>query len=231
MFEFDTVRYDPELYYFKFLKLAYATFIDNCAPKNNEDVLTTLNTYFNNNIEYIPEIIDVLCYNFEHIDFIEKNSGLPYENALNVYSTYTRAQALALLDYWKTSSEGVTRVKDKKTTCLFVTLNKGNNYYSPSTAYHDYSINEELFHWQSQNATAANTSVGQRYIHHEEQKENILLFVREQKDDNYGSVPFVFLGKAKYVSHQGDKPMSIVWRLENKIPAKFLEVTDKLGIG
>ena len=214
-----------------FLKLAYATFIDNCAPKNNEDVLTTLNTYFNNNIEYIPEIIDVLCYNFEHIDFIEKDSGLPYENALNVYSTYTRAQALALLDYWKTSSEGVTRVKDKKTTCLFVTLNKGNNYYSPSTAYHDYSINEELFHWQSQNATAANTSVGQRYIHHEEQKENILLFVREQKDDNYGSVPFVFLGKAKYVSHQGDKPMSIVWRLENKIPAKFLGMTDKLGIG
>lgn len=194
-----------------FLKLAYATFIDNCAPKNNEDVLTALNTYFNNNIEYIPKIIDVLCYNFEHIDFIEKNSGLPYENALNVYSTYTRAQALALLDYWKTFSEGVTRVKDTKTTCLFVTLNKGNNYYSPSTAYHDYSINEELFHWQSQNATAANTSVGQRYIHHEEQKENILLFVREQKDDNYGSVPFVFLGKAKYVSHQGDKPMSIVW--------------------
>ena len=64
-----------------------------------------------------------------------------------------------------------------------------------------------------------------------EQKEDILLFVREQKDDSYGSVPFMFLGKAKYVSHQGDKPMSIVWKLENKIPAKFIDVTDKLGIG
>lgn len=214
-----------------FLKLAYATFIDNCIPKNDEDILLTLKTYLNNNIEYIPEIIDVLQYNFEHVDFLEKNPGLPYENVLYVYSTYTRAQALALLDYWKTSSEGVTRVKDKRATCLFVTLNKGNSYYSPSTAYHDYSINEELFHWQSQNATASNTSVGQRYIHHEEQKEDILLFVREQKDDSYGSVPFMFLGKAKYVSHQGDKPMSIVWKLENKIPAKFIDVTDKLGIG
>lgn len=214
-----------------FLKLAYATFIDNCVPKNDEDILITLKTYLNNNIEYIPEIIDVLQYSFEHVDFLEKDSGLPYENALYVYSTYTRAQALALLDYWKTSSEGVTRVKDKRATCLFVTLNKGNSYYSPSTAYHDYSINEELFHWQSQNATASNTSVGQRYIHHEEQKEDILLFVREQKDDSYGSVPFMFLGKAKYVSHQGDKPMSIVWKLENKIPAKFIDVTDKLGIG
>ena len=76
-----------------FLKLAYATFIDNYAPKNDEDVLTALSAYFNNNIEYVPEIMDVLRYSFEHIDFIEKNSGLPYENALNVYATYTRAQA------------------------------------------------------------------------------------------------------------------------------------------
>ena len=171
-----------------------------------------------------------MLYSFDRIDFVERNSGLPYENILNVYATYTRAQALALLDYWKTSSEGVTRIKEKKTTCLFITLNKGNSFYSPSTAYHGYSINEELFHWQSQNATAPNTSVGQRYIHHEEQKENILLFVREQKDDKLGSVPFMFLGKGKFVSYQGSKPMNIVWKLENKIPAKFLEVTDKLGI-
>jgi hypothetical protein len=57
-----------------------------------------------------------------------------------------------------------------------------------------------------------------------------MLFVRKQKGDTLGSVPFMFLGKAKYVSHQGDKPMSIVWKLENKIPAKFLAVMDKLGI-
>lgn len=54
------------------LKLAYATFIDNCIPKNDEDILLTLKTYLNNNIEYIPEIIDVLQYNFEHVDFLEK---------------------------------------------------------------------------------------------------------------------------------------------------------------
>lgn len=212
-------------------KLIYATFIDNCIPKDEEDLFRIICNYLEDNKEYWQEILDVLRYSYARVDFLERNSGLPFENALNVYSTYTRAQALALLDYWKTSSEGVTRVKDKQVTCLFVTLNKGNSYYSPSTAYHDYSINEELFHWQSQNATAANTSVGQRYIHHEELKENILLFVREQKDDTYGSVPFMFLGRAKYVSHQGDKPMSIVWKLENKIPAKFLDVTDKLGIG
>lgn len=214
-----------------FLKLTYATFIDGHIPKDDKDLVFTLAEYLVQNKEFMPEIMDVLEYNLDHVDFIERNSELPFENALNVYSTYTRAQALALLDYWNVSSEGVTRVAEKRTTCLFVTLNKGNSYYSPATAYHDYSINEELFHWQSQNKTASHTSVGQRYIHHEEQGENILLFVREQKDDSLGSVPFVFLGKVAYVSHQGDKPMSIIWRLENKIPAKFLDVTDKLGIG
>ena len=209
----------------------HATFIDGYIPQDDKDVIDSLKKYWTDNACFIPETLDVLGYNYEQIDFIERSSDLPFENILNVYSTYTRAQALALLDYWKTSSEGVTRIKDKKVTCLFITLNKGNSYYSPTTAYHDYSINEELFHWQSQNATAPNTSVGQRYIYHEKQNENILLFVRDQKDDNWGSVPFMFLGKAKYVSHQGEKPMSIIWKLENKIPAKFLEVTDKLGIG
>ena len=217
-----------EMYFWKML---HATFIDNHVPANDDDVLESLKKYWKDNECYIPETLEIVKYNYDSVDFVEKPSNLPFVNALNVYSTYTRAQALALLDYWKTSSEGVTRVKEKKTTCFFVTLNKGNSYYSPSTAYRDYSINEELFHWQSQNSTAPNTSVGQRYIHHEEQCENILLFVREQKDDTYGSVPFMFLGRAKFVSYEGEKPMSIIWKLENKIPARFLDVTDKLGIG
>lgn len=213
------------------LKLLYATFIDHDTVNRDEEIIQSLKSYWVDNSCYIPEVLDLVTYNYEHIDFIGKESGLPYENILTVYATYTRAQALALLDCWRVSSEGVTRVEDKRTTCLFVTLNKGNNYYSPTTAYHDYSINENMFHWQSQNSTSANTIVGQRYIHHEAQKENIILFVREQKDDALGSVPFMFLGKVKYVSHQGNKPMSIIWKMDNVIPAKFIEITDKLGIG
>ena len=36
----------------------------------------------------------------------------------------------------------------------------------PTTMYKDYSINESLFHWQSQSTTAENSATGQRYIHH-----------------------------------------------------------------
>lgn len=60
---------------------------------------------------------------------------------------------------------------------------------------------------------------------------SVLLFVREQKDGFSGSMPFTLLGKANYVEHTGNKPMSIVWRLEENIPARFLPVTDQLGIG
>ncbi|MEA1975269.1 MAG: DUF3427 domain-containing protein [Bacillota bacterium] len=42
----------------------------------------------------------------------------------------------------------------------------------------------------------------------------ILLFVREYKNENSYTQPYYFLGKVNYVSHQGSKPMSIVWRLE-----------------
>lgn len=218
---------ETEYYYWKLL---YATFFDGIEPLSDEDVVLELKKYWRKNSDYIPEALDIINYNFDKIDYVGKQSSLPFVNVLNVYSTYTRAQALALLDYWKTSSEGVTRVKDKKSTCLFITLNKGNSYYSPSITYHDYSINENLFHWQSQNATAPNTTVGQRYINHKSQNENILIFVREQKKDNYGAVPFMYLGTAEFVSYKGEKPMSIIWKLDNKIPAKFIDITDKIGV-
>lgn len=179
----------------------------------------------------IQEIKDLLRYRLDTIDVVAGNNDLPYVNALEPYCTYTRAQALASLDYWNISSEGSTRQKEKKTTCLFITLNKSNNYYSPSTSYHDYSINSWLFHWQTQNATAPDSTVGKRYINHRYQHENILLFVREAKEDRFGSISFTYLGAADYVSHEGSKPMSIVWKLHNQIPAKFMKVTDKLGIG
>ncbi|MBR0225915.1 MAG: DUF3427 domain-containing protein [Thermoguttaceae bacterium] len=209
--------------------MTYSCF-DNQKPGSFEELLERLRAYFAANDVYMEEIKGLVSYLRDSIEFISVREELPYENALDVHCAYTRAQILASLDFWKTSSEGVARIEEKKTTCLFVTLNKSNSYYSPQTAYHDYSINSELFHWQSQNATSEDTAVGQRYIRHAELGETILLFVREAKEDKSGSIPFTFLGKASYVKHTGNKPMSITWRLERPIPARFLEVTDKLGV-
>lgn len=67
-----------------------------------------------------------------------------------------------------TVREGVKWLPEQKLDVLFVTLNKSDKDYSPTTMYKDYSINENLFHWQSQSTISETFAMGQRYIHHQE---------------------------------------------------------------
>jgi hypothetical protein len=99
--------------------------------------------------------------------------------------------------------------------------------------HNDYSINETLFHWQSQSTTAADSPTGQRYIHHKAEGTKVLLFVREFKSDRItgGAAAYTYLGIANYTKHTGSKPMNITWRLDKPIPAKFLKKTNKLVVG
>ena len=124
--------------------------------------------------------------------------------------------------------QGVLYLKDRNLDFFINTLNKADKDYSPTTMYADYSINEHLFHWQSQSTTSEASNTGQRYIHQKEMGSQILLFVREYNKDQTGTAPFVYLGKADYVSHQGSSPMNIIWHLERPIPAKFIRQTGKL---
>ena len=105
--------------------------------------------------------------------------------------------------------------------------------YINGIQYQDYSINERLFHWQSQSTTSTTSATGQRYIHHREQGSKILLFVREFKNNRQygGAEAYTYLGTANYVSHEGSKPMSITWRLDAPIPAKYLRKTSKVAVG
>ena len=105
--------------------------------------------------------------------------------------------------------------------------------YSPTTMYNDYSINEWLFHMQSQSTTAEYSPTGQRYIHHKERGSRVLLFVREFKEDRLtgGAEAYTYLGTASYVKHEGSKPMNITWKLDAPIPAKYLKKTNKLVVG
>ena len=50
----------------------------------------------------------------------------------------------------------------------------------------------------------------------------MLLFVRQRAHDDRGfTSPYLCLGPVKYQSHQGEKPMRIVWALERAMPAEF----------
>lgn len=183
----------------------------------------------------LRELQELLRYRYEQIDFIDEPVDLGFDCPLDLHCTYTRDQLLVALDFMKPSTvrEGVKWLPEKKLDVFFVTLNKSDKDYSPTTMYNDYSINESLFHWQSQSTTVADSPTGQRYIHHRERGSKVLLFVREFKSDriNGGAAAYTFLGTANYVKHEGSRPMNITWKLDRPIPAKFLKKTNKLVVG
>ena len=76
--------------------------------------------------------------------------------------------------------------------------------------------------WESQSKTRAESETGRRYRTHASNGWRILLFVRQRADDDRGfTSPYLFLGPARYVSHESEKPMRIVWELERPVPPEF----------
>ncbi len=172
-------------------------------------------------------------YNYDHIDFIDETVDVGFDCPLDLHCQYTRDQIFVALDYLKPSTvrQGVMWLKEKRLDVFINTLNKAAKDYSPTTMYNDYSINERLFHWQSQSTTSEESPTGQRYIHHRRQGSKVLLFVREFKTDIAGTAPFTFLGIANYLKHDSSRPMNIVWKLEKPIPARFIKKTNKVVAG
>ncbi len=181
------------------------------------------------------ELVALLSYQYNRIDFIDEPVDVGFDCPLDLHCTYTRDQILTALDFLKpaTVREGVKWISEWNLDVFFVTLNKSDKDYSPTTMYQDYSINDILFHWQSQSTTAETSKAGQRYIHHKERGSKVLLFVREFKTDRLSgnAAAYTYLGTANYVKHEGSKPMNITWKLDNPIPAKFLKKTNKLVVG
>lgn len=188
------------------------------------------------NKELYEDIIEALNYNYEKIDFIDKRLDLGFACPLDLHCTYSRDEILTALGYFtldnkQSQREGVLYLEEKKLDVFFITLNKSEKDYSPSTLYDDYAIDETLFHWQSQSTTSDTSKTGQRYINHRKMGSKVLLFVREYKSENGATSPYYCLGKANYVSHSGSRPMNIVWRLEEEMPAFLGKKVSRMIVG
>jgi hypothetical protein len=122
---------------------------------------------------------------------------------------------------WLTASRrapfqaGVLPLKDRKMELLFVTLDKSEGYHE-RIAYRDYAISAERFHWQTQNSAGPDTIAGRRYLAAEKSGWQFQLFVRARKGDAYRAC-----GPVSLESAEGDRPMTIVWRLRVPLPARL----------
>ena len=188
-----------------------------CVGKETLSIEELLRQIKENEV-YRRELMELFSYKLSRVDFIPESLS---DTALEVFAHYSRNQILASFGYSNPGSmqEGVKYFSEQNTDVLFVTLDKSEKKFSPSTMYKDYAISPEYFHWESQNSTSPETPVGKRYI---SGSSRVLLFVRERKEDQWGTMPYTFLGPVTYSSHKGSKPMAIVWKMEYRIPARFI---------
>ncbi|HUP44137.1 MAG TPA: DUF3427 domain-containing protein [Thermoanaerobaculia bacterium] len=187
------------------------------------------------------ELLDVLDDRAPHQTFPiaaevrEYSHSLFADVPLQIHARYTRDEVLAAIGRATlakpfTSREGVLWHAPTNTDYFFITLEKSEKYYSPSTRYRDYAVSPEIFHWESQSQTRESHATGQRYIHHEERRSNVMLLVRPRnKDANGRTLPFTLLGPATYVEHKGERPMAILWRLQRAMPLDVFNVAKVVG--
>jgi superfamily II DNA or RNA helicase len=153
-----------------------------------------------------------------------------------VHATYSRDEISAGLGQVRKgkllrTQSGVYCDRDASADILFVTLEKDEKDFTPTTLYNDYPISPTRFHWESQAATREDSETGRRYREHASAGWRVLLFVRQHKrDDRRITSPYRFLGPVRYVEHEGEKPMQIIWELERPMPADFFREV-KLAAG
>jgi len=167
----------------------------------------------------ISSVVDLSFAAARHVPYALE--GPLADVPLQIHARYQREEILAALDFPRLPNsfrEGVFYFAERNIDAFFVTLKKSEADYSPTTMYADYPISRDLFHWESQSTTSVNSPTGRRYL---DGSSTVLLFVRQEQRDDFGTSPYLFLGPARYVSHTGDRPIAITWKLQTVMPTDF----------
>jgi len=180
------------------------------------------------NPSVLRDLEEVLVWAGEESRIGSTSLDLPFPCSLELHATYGGDEIKAALGGASFESAGVTGVgwihfSKIKTVVALVTFQKTEKEFSPSTMYHDYPISRELLHWETQGNTSQASDTGQNLIHHVERGYTMLFFVRSQKTVNGITAPFTFLGPAKLVSFQSERPIQMVWRLDHSMPVEMFE--------
>ena len=151
---------------------------------------------------------------------------LDEEAEIELYGCYSADEIHLLLENklgrWQVF--GTQYNADRKFAMVFVTLNKSDKEYSPSTLYEDYAISPRQFHWQSMNKVRCNSNEGRRITEQLTNGWKYLLFVRDRKQDEFGFTnAYYCLGFMNYHSSHGECPMNVIWDMQQSIPGFILE--------
>jgi len=170
------------------------------------------------------EVLDLLHVLRTRIRRVTKPVAPVGDLPLHLHVHYSLAELLAAFGVAKPSTSrgaGVRWIPEEHADVFWFNLRKTEQHFSPTTMYADRAISPTLFQWESQNSAHPNSGAGQRYIHHRTRGSSVHLFFRETKeaDGDLGAPPYLYAGPATYVSHTGDRPMRIIWKLDHELPA------------
>lgn len=209
------------------LMLYYNLFVQEPAKLGYESIDQALLL-----LEHYPtlkeEILELLSYQLQQLQHVTSPLGQGLPSGLELYGRYSREEVFILFDRQTESKSmrgfigGTFDIPEMNLELIFVTLNKSDKLFSPSTLYDDYFISEHRFHWQSPNKLS-HSNAGERYPKQAESGRRFLLFVRESTRDSFQiTQPYTCLGLMRYLASAGDFPMNIEWELLSPALPAFL---------
>ena len=98
---------------------------------------------------------------------------------------------------------------------LLVTLEKKGK--PQAFHYEDRFLTRNLFEWKSQNRHTQASKDGQRIANHIEQETHVHLLVRKTGKIDGKASPFIYCGQVSFESWEGEKPITVRWRLDEPL--------------
>lgn len=216
----------------KFLKMFYYTIWLDPIDKINSEYFTHFASIYEaigslRDQKWIVEELQTLL-NIKRKNLSKTTQWLTIADdaEIELYGCYSADEIHLLLEDkpGRQQVAGAQYNQEKKFAMIFVTINKSDKEYSPSTLYEDYAISQYQFHWQSMNKTQILSNEGQRIINQPNNGWKFLLFVRDSKKDEFNFTNgYYCLGEMDFCSNHGECPMNVVWNMHESIPGFILE--------
>jgi superfamily II DNA or RNA helicase len=165
-------------------------------------------------------IVDIINYGILRY---EKEFGSTYYGTpfLKKYEQYRMTDVALLSNYTKlfSSYRGSGLITNGDDYFIFVNLHKGEK--TPENInYKDKLKTQELFQWQSPNATRQDSDRGRNIIFNTERNIKLHLFIRKHEEVDGAAQQFLYLGECNSIKDSaiGERPITIQMKLEHPIP-------------
>lgn len=92
--------------------------------------------------------------------------------------------------------------------------------------YDDRFESPDRFQWQSQNKQHRGGTTEQKLVRHAELGIRIHLFVRKTSKIDGRAAPFLYCGECEFLGWEGDRPITVRWKLKSPVPERWRSVLD-----